>query len=420
MTYISLFSGIGGLEHPSVPPSLLCEMDNDCRTILSTSYPSAVLHPDVETLAPPQCDVVCGGWPCQDISIAGAQLGLGGSRSKLFYSLLRIAVEASAETIVAENVPNLLRIAKGEEFLNVLRAFQDAGYPFISWRILNAREFGLPQERRRLLIVASKSRETAMKLHRPIPSVSAATHSKPVAAGFYWTGGARSICYSKGYIPAVKVGASDNNGRGNIALHYGNRIRKLSAAECIRLQGFESGRFQGISQSKVFQMAGNAVAQPVGQFAVQTALDELPVPEIFITGFDGIAEAGLMEGHHTWEVSHQSVRLATNLDDYVDLSDPGSLSSQAAAGILVRTVRARGMLPIDLFDLLCDLASLRVGPVVGSRSNSFEVLDREIDLKEYRTVLTRELKEQTYADDGQMSLDLDSEGTVDVLKEGAF
>lgn len=281
MAYISLFSGIGGLEHPSIPPILLCEIDNDCRKILSSSYPTAVIYPDVETLAPPQCDVVCGGWPCQDISIAGTQLGLGGSRSKLFYSLLRIAVEASAESIVAENVPNLLRIAKGEEFLNVLRAFQDAGYPFISWRILNAREFGLPQERRRLLIVAS-------------------------------------------------------------------------------------------------------------------------------------------EGHHAWQVSHQSVRLATNLDDYVDLSDPSSLSSQAAAGILVRTVRASGMLPIDLFDLLCELASRRVGPVVGSRSNSFEVLDREIDLKEYRTVLTRELKEQIDTDDGQMSLDFYSDGTGDVMKEGAL
>lgn len=95
-------------------------------------------------------DVVAGGWPCQDISVAGLQEGLRGERSGLFFEMLRIAEEAAAHTLIAENVPHLLRMDNGKAFELAIRSLEDADYPFVSWRTLNAREFGLPHASARL------------------------------------------------------------------------------------------------------------------------------------------------------------------------------------------------------------------------------------------------------------------------------
>ena len=75
MKYISLFSGIGGLESSQKPPVLCCESDGDARWVLGRKFPNSELHDDVVSLVPPPADVVAGGWPCQDLSIAGQQRG---------------------------------------------------------------------------------------------------------------------------------------------------------------------------------------------------------------------------------------------------------------------------------------------------------------------------------------------------------
>ncbi len=158
--YISVFSGIGGLEHPSIPPVLMCEMDKDCHKIIhSRSMTKFVnIHSDITTLNdPPPASFVVGGWPCQDLSMAGLQKGLLGKKSSLFFDMIRIAQESNSHTIIGENVPNLLRVNKGKDFQAAREVLVASGYKFLAWRILNAREFGLPQDRNRLFLVASKS-----------------------------------------------------------------------------------------------------------------------------------------------------------------------------------------------------------------------------------------------------------------------
>src|SRR5439155_13184794 len=140
----------------------------------------------------------------------------------------------------------------------VLETLSKSGFPYISWRTLNAREFALPQERNRVFMVASKFKESALSLHADVPVMS--THNIPhrEVSGFYWTaGGGRSICFSKGYAPALKIGASDNKGRSPVALFYGSTVRKLTTAECLKLQGFETADFEEITPTNVFRMAGN-------------------------------------------------------------------------------------------------------------------------------------------------------------------
>ena len=195
MRLISLFSGIGGLENPGCPPVLCCEADRSCRFILERRFPGAELSDDVIPLRPPRADVVVGGWPCQDISVAGLQLGLDGARSGLFYQMLRIAKEAHAHTIVAENVPNLLRMRGGELFAEVLRSFESQGFTTVAWRTINAREFELPHERRRVFIIASKHEQHSLSLLREcdtIPRSAPVTWANSAVKfcnGFYWTAG---------------------------------------------------------------------------------------------------------------------------------------------------------------------------------------------------------------------------------------
>jgi hypothetical protein len=205
-------------------------------------------------------------------------------------------------------------------------------------------------------------------------------------AGFYWTaGGGRSICFSKGYVPALKIGASDNKGRSPVAVFYGSTVRKLSTAECLNLQGFETADFHGISATNIFRMAGNAVALPVGQFVVDAVLRQLPNAGIF-TGFDHVAENGFCDRGKLWSVGHRRPSFASNLHEFVDLNSRDSLSSQAATGLLCRIIKSDKRVPLELFDALSRLSSKRDGKFHGARSNSFEAI-KLLDTLAFRQTL---------------------------------
>ena len=112
---ISLFSGVGGLEVPG-GPVLACEIDSTCHSVLRRRFQGVEIANDVVHLDPPKADVVTGGWPCQDISVAGLKAGLKGKRSGLFFKMIDIAQTAGAHTVIAENVPNLLKLEDGMHF----------------------------------------------------------------------------------------------------------------------------------------------------------------------------------------------------------------------------------------------------------------------------------------------------------------
>ncbi len=221
-------------------------------------FPCSTPCDDVAQLKPGNCDVVLGGWPCQDISVAGRRAGIEGTRSSLFRELLRVGRESRATTLVMENVPNLLRMSGGVEFIQVLNEIADSGFRHISWRTLNAREFGIPHQRRRLLMVASKNPATARALHRPINQDTIEINPRPtsheVPAGFYWTAGTHGISYSPGYIPTFKVGSGINIPSPVAVFAFGS-VRRISPLEAIRLQGFCTEAFHDWSAA-VFSDSG--------------------------------------------------------------------------------------------------------------------------------------------------------------------
>lgn len=373
--YISLFSGIGGLESSQVHPTLCCEADKSCRFVLGRRFRNTELADDVTTLSPPAAEVVVGGWPCQDISVAGLQLGLEGSRSGLFYQMLRIARECGAHTIVAENVPNLLRMRGGELFAEVLRAFDDSGFSNVAWRTLNAREFGLPHERRRVFIIASKRPQLAFALHRDLPQFKApysTTGTTPTFCnGFYWTAGLQSICYSEGYVPTLKVGSALSI-PSPPALHFDSCVRKATAQECLKLQGFDPAEFAGLADKELYRMAGNAVASPVGRFVMDSVFENRAVNPVRIA-YAQIGESGVYESGAVWEVGLDRSPLATNLRDVIDGSNKAPMSCRAASGLLSRLRRSGKPCPSALLQLLEGVAGTSHIPRSAARKNALSV-----------------------------------------------
>jgi DNA (cytosine-5)-methyltransferase 1 len=323
-----------------------------------------------------------------------------------------VAKASGAHTIVGENVPNLLTINQGRDFQVVLDALLAEGYRYIAWRVLNARAFGLPQERRRLFVVASTERERVAALHSAIPEVPA-SRSARAASGFYWTGGKRSICFASGFVPALKIGATDNKGRAPVAVLLGDRVRKLSPLEFLALQGFRASPLDGLTPSTILRMAGNAVPAPMGHFVLQSVANVSPMAGVR-TAFGFFGPSGTYDGGLSWVVDHPSAPLATNLIDFIDPDSDESLSAQAAAGLIVRSVRSGHSMPRELFAVLWRLTEDRSGKLKASRGNSFEALDSMAsELEAYRTRLPAITEYHDDAEDDDPGIASDEEETDD-------
>ncbi len=99
-------------------------------------------------------DILCGGWPCQDNSIAGSRKGHKGERSGLFSEYRRILELFRPRWFIAENVPGLFSVSGGQDFLEVISSLDALGY-CVSWSVLDSQNFGVPQQRKRVVIVGS-------------------------------------------------------------------------------------------------------------------------------------------------------------------------------------------------------------------------------------------------------------------------
>ena len=160
----SFFAGIGGFdlgfENVGMEVVFQCEINKFGQKVLSKHWPHVPIFPDITKLnikdIPEEAQLWCGGFPCQDLSVAnqGKRKGLEGERSGLFYDFTKLVKKRKPKWLVLENVPGLLNSHEGEDFKCVLQELDKLGYG-ISWRILDAKYFGTPQRRRRVYIVAS-------------------------------------------------------------------------------------------------------------------------------------------------------------------------------------------------------------------------------------------------------------------------
>ncbi len=160
-TVASFFTGIGGFdlgfERAGFDVTFQCEIDPFCCRLLAQHWPAVPRAGNVKELdcaTVPVSDVWTGGFPCQDVSLArmGHRPGLRGARSGLFHDFARLVAECRPRVFVIENVPGLLSSHRGRDFGIVVRTLADIGYG-VAWRVLNSKNFGVAQSRRRVYIV---------------------------------------------------------------------------------------------------------------------------------------------------------------------------------------------------------------------------------------------------------------------------
>jgi DNA (cytosine-5)-methyltransferase 1 len=162
----SFFSGVGGIDcafhRAGVPTLLTCEIDAAATSVLRRHFPDAVHHRDITEVTAddlhaagciPERTVLVGGFPCQDLSVAGARRGMGqGTRSGLYWHLDRLMADFRPAWVVLENVTGLLSSHGGRDMGAVVGSLADRGYGW-AYRVLDAQHFGVPQRRRRVVIV---------------------------------------------------------------------------------------------------------------------------------------------------------------------------------------------------------------------------------------------------------------------------
>jgi DNA (cytosine-5)-methyltransferase 1 len=165
MRHGSLFSGIGGFDLAAEwcgwENVFHCEFDNEKIKHLKKNFPKSISYGDITetdfSIYRGKIDILTGGFPCQDASIAKqhgkGQQGLQGGRTKLFYEMCRAINEIRPKFIVAENVSNILKTNRGEDFTAILTELSSMGYN-AEWRICRASEIGAPHHRARLYLVA--------------------------------------------------------------------------------------------------------------------------------------------------------------------------------------------------------------------------------------------------------------------------
>lgn len=167
MKVISCFAGIGGFdlgfEQGGMETVAQIEWDKNCNKVLATHWPGVPRWGDIREVDPadlPAADVICGGFPCQDLSVAGCRAGLAGERSGLFYEFMRLVAGIRPDWVVIENVPGLLSSNGGRDMGAVVGTLGDIGY-WWAYRSLDAQYFGVAQRRERVFIVGHLRSRTA-------------------------------------------------------------------------------------------------------------------------------------------------------------------------------------------------------------------------------------------------------------------
>ena len=162
MKILDLFAGIGGFSYAAhklvggFTTTQFVEIDPYCQSVLRKNFPDIPIHDDIKTFTgkPGQFQVITAGFPCQDLSVAGKQRGIGeGTRSGLFYEIIRLLGEIQPEFVLFENVRNLLSHEDGTTFQEVLFQIAKAGYD-AEWSIISAKDMGACHLRQRLWILA--------------------------------------------------------------------------------------------------------------------------------------------------------------------------------------------------------------------------------------------------------------------------
>lgn len=184
LTFLDFFAGVGGFRRGMEMAGHTCLGHCEIDKFANMSYKEIHQPKEEEWFGTdirrtnadelPRADVWCFGFPCQDISVAGKQLGFKGQRSSLFFTVTRLIRDSKEEDrpkyLFIENVKNLLSVNGGSDFLKLLIELDEIGYD-AEWQVLNSKNFGVPQNRERVFIIGHLRGRSGRKVF-PIGGIS--------------------------------------------------------------------------------------------------------------------------------------------------------------------------------------------------------------------------------------------------------
>lgn len=240
-----LFAGVGGLElgleRAGHEAMMLCEIEPSAQAVLAARFPTVPLASDVCKLRslPQGVDLLAGGFPCQDLSQAGKTAGIEGSRSGLVGEVFRLLEKRPTPWVLLENVPFMLRLAKGRALEVIVGALERLGYRW-AYRVVDTRAFGLPQRRERVFLLASLTEDPrAVLLSDDVGAPPPVTWTpRRKAFGFYWTEGTRGLGAAVDAVPTLKGGSTIGIPSAPAVLLPNGRVVTPDIRDAERLQGF--------------------------------------------------------------------------------------------------------------------------------------------------------------------------------------
>ncbi len=300
MKIVSLFSGAGGLDLGLKAEGHKIVWANDIFLDAAATYRANVGdHIDTRDICIipsseiPACDVVVGGFPCQGFSIANWGRTSEDPRNQLFKEMVRVVRDKQPRYFVAENVRGLLSMGKGKALHEIERFFSKAGYR-VQHHLVNAADYGVPQQRMRLLIAGVRNDLPELPEFPPIP-----THAQKACAPLLnlppWKAVGEALAHFpepdkglhipnhehsrykltfNGHLghrfvdpsrPAPTVTARGDEKGGVVVLHHPGNHRRMTARELAAVQSFpDTFVFSGTKTSAYRQIA-NAVPPLLGK-----------------------------------------------------------------------------------------------------------------------------------------------------------
>lgn len=294
---VSFFCGCGGLDLgfvggfkyrtkriPKQPFTILAAYDNDERCI-QTYKQNISDHAEVKDLSDyspqkmPAADVLIGGFPCQDFATCGPRRGLLSNRGRLYQSLIRYMEVHLPKIVVGENVPGLANMKKGEVLETIKKDLMDVGYKVRVWTLF-APDYGIPQKRTRLFIVAVRNdidgfpaipRKTCSSVNykttrwaiedlEGVEDESIPNQSQYFKASRAKKGNGQGDEKNLPDQPSYTIRA---NAKSRVQYHY-SIDRRLTVRECARLQTFPDNFYFPHSATTNVMQIGNAVPPLLG------------------------------------------------------------------------------------------------------------------------------------------------------------
>lgn len=291
---VGLFAGIGGIElgmhSGGFQPALLSEILPEAQAVLREHFPGVDIHPDVKAIRsiPSDTSLLCAGFPCQDLSSSGQKRGIAGLRSNLVGEVFRLVAKNKCDWVLLENVRFMLHLGGGEAMRHITEALEEVGYRW-AYRVMNSQNFGVPQRRERVYILASKTMNPAGVLFRePVgePLIIKKPLDTSLPVGFYWTEGTHSTGLAADSLPPLKGGSTIGIPSAPAILFPSGLVGTPDIRDAERMQGFAeywtSAAEKVVKPSFRWKLVGNAVTVNVCKWIAEGLLEPSEIsPKVF-------------------------------------------------------------------------------------------------------------------------------------------